>query len=278
MVRSRLVGSRLVGSRLVGSRFVGSRVGSRLVGLIVGLTLVPHISHIARVGISNIVGDNLGAAIRKVDTVLAIGSIVITVLIGSKVGTRVVISNSILILVDSRSVISRLMVGSWLVRSRMRGRLVGSRVRSRLVGSRMGNRLEGSRLVGSRLVDRGWVVDGSRLVGWSRSIHRSWSMVNRGVVSRGMDRTVGGSMSSSRVLLLIMILVDLIRGSSWLAHHSSMIGTMRLVHRGAHSRGVAMLDTLVAALVGSSEGEDREKGNKDLRRIICYNTVSGPSV
>merc|ERR1719228_1952384 len=98
-------------------------VRSRLLGLIwciVGLTLIFDIGNISRVAISNVVGDNLGASIRKIYTIFTIGSITITGLILTKVSARVVISNSISIFVDSWAIISRLMVSG----SRM-SRLVG---------------------------------------------------------------------------------------------------------------------------------------------------------
>ena len=88
---------------------------SWVVGFIVGLTLILHIGNIARIGISNVVGDNLSAAIRKGNMVLPSCGIAISVLILGKVGTRVVISNSIAILVDSWLIIGWLMVRSWLV-------------------------------------------------------------------------------------------------------------------------------------------------------------------
>ena len=128
-------------------------VRSRSVGLIsriLGLALVSDISNISRVLIPNIVGDNLGTTIGKSYTVFTRGSITITVLTLSKVGTRVVISDSITILVKSWAFISGLMVSLLRV--------------SGLVG--------GSRLVDwSRLVDRGRVVR-SGLVDWGRIVDR----------------------------------------------------------------------------------------------------------
>ena len=87
---------------------VGSR--SRFVSwcrIIFGFTRVLNIGNVSRVIISNIVGDGLGATIRKKDIVLAIGSISITSFIVSKVNTRVVISNSIGKVVVGRSFIGR---------------------------------------------------------------------------------------------------------------------------------------------------------------------------
>ena len=111
------------------------------IGSIVGLTLISDISNISRVFISNLVGDNLGTAIGKIYTVFSIGSITITVFVLFKVGTRIVISNSILITIDGRGVIGWLLVAmDWLVNQR--GRVVH--------WSSMDN----------RLVDHwGWLVD-----------------------------------------------------------------------------------------------------------------------
>merc|ERR1712142_1312986 len=87
---------------------------SWMVWFIVGFTLVVYISHISRISIGSVVGHNLGAAIRKTNTVLSSGGIAIPVLICSKVGTRVVISNSITVVVDSWFIIGWLFVcWSW---------------------------------------------------------------------------------------------------------------------------------------------------------------------
>merc|ERR1719384_494932 len=89
----------------------------RLIGSIVSLTFVFDIGNISRVAISNIVGYNLGTAIGKSYTIFSIGSVTITGFILSKVGTRVVISNSISISVDSWAIISRLRVSGLVGRS-----------------------------------------------------------------------------------------------------------------------------------------------------------------
>ena len=65
-------------------------IGGRLVLLgvvrcIVGLSFIFDISNISGVSIIHIVGNNLGPAIGKVDTIFTIGGITITVLVGSKV-------------------------------------------------------------------------------------------------------------------------------------------------------------------------------------------------
>ena len=106
------------------------------IGSILGLTLISDISNISRVFISNLVGDNLGTAIRKIYTIFTIGSITITVFMLFKVGTRVVIKDSISIFIVSRGIISRFMVRISMV-SGLVGRSRGMVDRSRFVdGSR----------------------------------------------------------------------------------------------------------------------------------------------
>jgi hypothetical protein len=57
------------------------------------LTLIPDICNITRSSIQNIVGDYLGATIRKGHSILSIGGISIAVLIVSIAGTTMVIIN-----------------------------------------------------------------------------------------------------------------------------------------------------------------------------------------
>merc|ERR1719361_693430 len=87
-----------------------------LVLRVVGLALIPHISDVATVSVSDLVGDDLGPAVGKGNTVLAIGGIAIPVLVLTKVGARVAVLNTVLVVVGSRLIIAGLMVG--------RGRLV----------------------------------------------------------------------------------------------------------------------------------------------------------
>jgi len=210
-----------------------------VVWLVVSLSLVPHINNISRVSISGAVGHNLGATVREGNTVLSRGSIAIPLLIGGKVGTRVVISNSIAVLVDGWLIIRWLLVcwgwvvWSWLVHNWGWvvdwGRLVhnwGWVVRSG-VGHLdwVGNHW--SWVVGSWLVDNwGWVVHWGRLVvDWSWLVVNwcsvvSWSWV---VVSRCMDWLVGWSMHSSAVLLSGIGVVDILGSSMGLAGHNSGI-------------------------------------------------------
>ena len=148
---------------------VGSR--SRFVSwcrIIFGFTRVLNIGNVSRVIISNIVGDGLGATIRKKDIVLAIGSISITSFIVSKVNTRVIISYSIGIVIVGWSFIG------WC-RFVSRCRFVD---RCRSVGRGMVNRY----MVNWGMVNRGVV---------------NTSMGNRGMVHRGMMNRGNGMMYRS---------------------------------------------------------------------------------
>ena len=103
-----------------------------LIGSILGLTLISDISNISRVFIPNLVGDNLGTAIRKIYTIFAISSITITVFMLFKVGTRVVIKDGISIFIVSRGFICRFMISIGVV-GRPIHRCRGMVDRSRLV-------------------------------------------------------------------------------------------------------------------------------------------------
>ena len=259
---------------MVGSRFVGGRlVLFGMVGLVVGLSLVFDISNIAGVSIGNIVGNNLGPAIGKVDTVFTMGGISVTVLVGGEVGSRVVISNGISVVVDSGSLILGLLV---VRRSMVSGLVSGSRG---VVSGGMDRCLVDRGLVGRGVVD-GCLVGGG-MVHWlvSRGVVHGFvsrgSMVDRGrlvvsggsmvsgggMVSRSMDGLVGRSMSSGSILLLVVGLVDLRGLSRGLAHDSSVVSSMGLVHRSVDSRGIAVLDGLMAGLV--STGDSHKGGDSD---------------
>ena len=138
-----------------------------LVRSIVSFTLVSDISDISGVSITNAVSHNLGTTIGKSYTVFTRGSITITVLTLSKVGTRVVISDSITVLVESWAFISGLMVSLL----RVSGLVGGSRLVDwgRLVDR--GGVVNGSGLVGGSLVNNGsGVIYGGRLVDWGRIV------------------------------------------------------------------------------------------------------------
>ena len=104
MVRSR---GRVVRGR---SRVVGS--GSRVSGLVGfgfvfgvdGFTRVFDISDVSRVVIGNLVGDGLDTAIGQSNVVFAMSGISITSFGGSKVGSGVIISNSIGVVVSGGNI------------------------------------------------------------------------------------------------------------------------------------------------------------------------------
>jgi hypothetical protein len=169
----------------------GSSLVCGLVLRVSGLSFICHISNIARVGISNIVVDNLGPAIGKGNAVRTMGGIAVPALIRGEVGSAVVILDSISILVDSGGIILGLlaMVGG------SRGMVSGGRG---MVSRGMDHWLvcRGGGMVGRDM-------DGGSVVSWGMDhrggvVHRSGGMVSgsmddrgvvgsRGVVSRGMD-------------------------------------------------------------------------------------------
>ena len=247
---------------------------SGLVLRVVSLTLVFHISNISRVSISNRVGHNLGTAIGKSNTVFTSGGISITVLVGLESSTTVVISNSISILIDSRAIISRLMVSRGVVGS---GFVSRGRVDNRLVHNR-GGVVDGSGLVdGGRVVDRG-VVDRFGMV--DRGMMDRGRVVDRGMVDRGgvIDRGMVNSMvamgsmhggmsrgmSMSDILLLIVVLMDFIGGSSRLGSYLGVVVSMSTVDGGRDRGGIAVFDNLVRVLVGSSQSQDGEDSDEGL--------------
>ena len=206
---------------------------------IVCLSLVLHISNIARVAISNIVGHNLSAAVWKSNTVFTVGGITISALVGGKVGSRVVISYSISILVHSRSnwlslVDNRSWVVDWLVHNNW-----------------------------SSMVHWGWLVDNhwSWVVNWGWLGNNQWSSM----VNWSMDWNMGWSMDSSASLLSSIWVVDILRGSMGLAGNNSCVRAMRLVHRVAHSWSIAVLDDLVVGLVSSGSSQKGRHSNKSLK-------------
>ena len=105
---------------------------------VLGDTLVADVSDVSTIGISDTVGDDLGAAVGKGNTVLAVGGIAVPGLVLAEVGARVAVLNTVLVVVGSGLIISGLLVG--------RGRLVGSRGISWGGGSgvSIGNSREGS--------------------------------------------------------------------------------------------------------------------------------------
>ena len=259
---------------MVGSRLVGSGVSGLVLG-VVSLTFVFNISNISGVSISDRVGHNLGTAIGKSNTVFTSGGISVTVLVGSERSTTVVISNSISKLVDSRAIMGRL---SMVSRS-----MVGCSMVDRLVDNRSGV------VDGSRLVDRSWVVDRGMvdrgmvdrgmvdrsMVDRGRVVDRGvvdrFGMVDRGMVDSmvsSMDGDMAGGMSMSSILLLIVILMDFIGGSSRLGGYLGVVVSMSTVDGGRDRWGIAVFDRLVRVLVGKSHSQEGEDSNKSLKGIL----------
>merc|ERR1712055_75692 len=75
---------------------------------VVGNTLIGNFSNIATVGISGVVVDHLGSAVRESNSVGSSSGVAISLLILAELGSAVVISNAVLISIDSRLVIRRL--------------------------------------------------------------------------------------------------------------------------------------------------------------------------
>jgi hypothetical protein len=269
--------------------------GSSLVrGLVLGvsgLSLVCHISNIARVGISNIVGDNLGPAVRKGNAVRTMGGIAVPALIRGKVGTAVVVLDSISILVNGGGIILGLlaMVGGgwgmvngvrimvsrgmdhWLV-CRGEGMVGGDMDRSRCVVSRgmdhRGGMVHGSGgMVSGSMDDRG-VVGSGAVVGRSMD---HWGTVGSGgrVVGSAMDWLVGvlrdGSIVALLVLLLVVVLSNLRGLGRRLAVDRGGVGAMGLRDGGGHRGGIALLEGLVVGLVSGGKGQEGEDCNKSLK-------------
>ena len=232
---------------------------------IVGLSSVLDISDVTRIGISNIVGHDLCTAIRKSHTVLAVSGISITSLILAKAGARILVSNTVFISIDSWTIIGRLLVAmdrlGWVVRSWVghnwhhwgwviswADRSWVSNHWSQLRGHPGDHRWQGNSCLGE---DGSWVShNGSRVVrGGPMDWHMSWSM------------------DSCAVLLSSIGVVHILWGSMWLLGNHSSIGAMRLVHRVADSRGIAVLDHLVVGLVTGSSGD---QGSSSSEKSLEY--------
>ena len=141
----------------------------------------------------------MGTAIGKSYTIFSIGSITITGFILSKVGTRVVISNSISISVDSWAIISRLRV-SWVNNRSMVDRSMVNRD-----------------MVDRGVVDRSSMEDGSMVD----------SMMNRGMVNSMMNRCMMNSMvercgMEDRSIVSIKVTMGRGRGNQGVMHKIRM--------------------------------------------------------
>ena len=192
----------------------------------------------------------MGSAIRKINPVFSIGGITITILISSKVGTRVIISNCITILIYSWSIICWL----WVVRCWL------------MIG--WGRVNDGFVYYWSRVVYRswfihwGWVIDRGSMV---RSTVVYWSVVS---VSWSVNWDMGRSMDGCSILFSGIRVMHVLRSSMGLAGDNGVVTTMGLVDRVAHSRGVAMLDDLMAGLVSQSNCQKARDCDKSLKHNL----------
>ena len=89
---------------MIGRDRLGSVCWLGLILGVLGDTLVPDVSNVAGVGVSSIVGDNLGATVGKGHAVLTKGGVSIPLLILAKVGARVAVRDSILVSIDGGGV------------------------------------------------------------------------------------------------------------------------------------------------------------------------------
>jgi len=248
-------------------RLWGWVVWSWLVFWVLGYTFVFNISDITSITIYG-VGNDLGTTIRKGNTVFTSGSIAITVLVSGKVRFGVVISYGITVLVNSWPIISRFgMIRSWFVVSWCwvdNGFVYNGwgNIWSWLVDN-WGNiwswLVDNWGMIRSWFVDNwgmirswGWVVNwGNFVYEWSGVIDGGgmiWgSMMDSWVsISWGMYWNMGGGMYSSTILFSIIRVVYSLGSGMGLASNNGVVNTMRLVHRVAYSRGIAVFDSLVA--------------------------------
>ena len=77
---------------------------------------------------------------------------------------------------------------------------------------------------------------------------------------------VARSMDTSNIFLLVVVLVNLIGSGSRLGVHSGVIFTMGSTDGGRDSGGVALLEALVAVLVGGSQGQEGRENDKSLEK------------
>ena len=226
-----------------------------VVWLVVSLALVLDVGDVAGVSVSHVVSDDLGAAVGKGNTVLAIGGITIAGLILGEVGTRVVISDSVLVAVDSWAIVG------WLLVAVDRSRVIGGglvdhwgRVVDRFVDNR-GSVVDWGMVDNGLVVHNGsWVVDRGRVV------------VERGRVAVDglVDGDVGRSMNSGAVLLSGVGVVHVLGSCVGLLGNNSGIGSVGFVNGVAHSWSISVLDDLMVGLVSSSSGQEGRDSDKSL--------------
>jgi len=219
-------------------------IRSRCIGLnlrVDGNSLVRYISNISIIVVSSVL-NVLGSAIRKSNRVRSDNSTTAISRFSSlESSLRVVIRNSIGVGVWLRGLFLLVIGGRGVIRSRgmIRGRGI--------MDNRGSIRGKGS-MVGSSVMDRGGMVDGSSMVGSS--------MVDRGgmVGSRGISSTIGNSsrcMYSCSILLSIMISINSLRSSMRLANYGCYTSKVRFKYRGRYRRSISKLDGLMVRLITS---------------------------
>ena len=235
----------------------------------------------------------LGAAIGKSNRVAASSGISVTVFAGRESSLRVIILDSVSILVYSWSFIGWFMVRGWLVVSWswMGNWLVynwgniwswlvynwgWSVIRSWLMynwGNVWSWFVYYWGMIRSWFVDNwgmvwswGWVIDwGMNLsvMNWGWVV---WgSMMDWGVsVCWGVDWDMSWGVDSSAVLFSSIRIVYVLWSSMGLASNDSMVGSMRFVDGMAYGWGIAVFDYLMARLISQGNGEKRSDCNKSL--------------
>ena len=104
-------------------------------------------------------------------------------------------------------------------------------------------------------------------ISWSW-VSISWGMVNSMVAMGSMHWGMSRGMSMSDILLLIVVLMDFIGGSSRLGSYLGVVVSMSTVDGGRDRGGIAVFDNLVRVLVGSSQSQDGEDSDEGLKSIL----------
>ena len=217
-----------------------------VVWLVVSFSLVPDVSNVSGVTVSNVVGDNLGATVWESNTVFSSGGVSVSVLALGKVGTRVVISNSVSVLVDSWLII-RWLVVSWLV--------------------------DWGWVVWGWLVDWGWVVWGWLVDNWGWVVWGwGWVVWSWGWVGN-LDWVVDNGVGNLDWVVDDWVVDDWCGVDNW-------VSSMGLVDSMRHNWAMSVLDGLVAGLVShgnsqESRGSDESLKQQDYKsKHFCSNTVT----
>ena len=221
-------------------------------------TFIFDIGNISTIGISHIVGDNLGATIGKVYTVFTISSITVTVFVGSKISFSIVIMDCISVLVHCWSFFidwSLAISWSWgMVSWGMYYWLVDNwynwgNVWSYLVYYWCN--------IWGRLVNWGWLIN------WCRFVYWCW-VVWGWLVNWNMSR----SMNGSTVFFSSIWIVYVLWSSMGLARYGGMVSTMGLMDSNFYCRSISMLNNLMTALVSQSYSQKNRYCDECLKEKV----------